>query len=362
MLTRERLVELYEELQGQKVLSVYVDADQHDPAERDAWRVKLAGEVARVRRGLEESREDEVPTFERAWQVVSDRLRSADDAFLPKRGWVAFATAERLWYAEPVPARMPSHVSWQDGIRAAPYVRALKQERPVTVVLADTRRARIFEQVGGKISEGEGIQADTDMGDLSDIGIRKGSGRASGVRGETSTDQAHRILEVASERMIKELALRIDERAGADGVVVLGGPGETVSRLATQLSRRLDGRVAERQTLHLDMSASEVREEVRSAAGDLSEQLHDTRVVDVLDAARAGGRGSLGKEHTVKALDDRRVDTLLLSRSFIQEHPGLADRCVGLAFGQGADVEEVSGRAGARLDEEAHGVAARLRF
>ncbi len=362
MLTRERLVELYEELQGQKVLSIYIDADQHDPAERDTWRVKLAGEVARIRKGLEQSQEDQVPRFEQAWQVVSDRLRSADHAFLPKRGWVAFATAERLWYAEPVPARMPSQVSWQEGIRAAPYVRALKQERPVTVVLADTRRARLFEQVGGEITELEGIQADTDMGDLTDIGIRKGSGRASGVRGETSTDQAQRILEVAAERMIKELALLIDERAGPDGVVVLGGPGETVRRLRAQLPRRLEGRVGERPTLHLDMSIAEVREEVRSAAGDLSERLHDTRLVDVLDAARAGGRGSLGKEHTVKALDERRVDTLLMSRSFIQKHPGVADRCVGLAFGQGADVEEVSGRAGARLDQEANGVAARLRF
>jgi hypothetical protein len=41
MLTHDRLVELSRELQHESVLSVYIDGNQHDPAERNKWRTQL---------------------------------------------------------------------------------------------------------------------------------------------------------------------------------------------------------------------------------------------------------------------------------------------------------------------------------
>lgn len=362
MLSRERLVELFQDLREQDVLSVYVDADQRDPAQRDAWRIHLDGEIARLRRGLEGAGGAALPGFDAAWGRVAECLRSEVHASMPKRGWVAFATADRLRYAEGVPAHMPHLVAWQRGLRAAPYVRALKQERPVLVVLVDGRRARVFEHVEGALTEHEGMLADADVGDLTDVGMRKGSARASGVRGETSTDQGRRLREVAAERLRRQLAELIDGRVGQDGIVVVGGTEEAQKQLVALLPRRLDGRVALRRSLHLDMSAAEIREEIRAAAGDLSEQGHHALVAEVVDAARSGGKGTLGAQPTFEALQGMRVDTLLLSRAFIREHPDPADHAVGLAFSQGASVEEVSGQAGGRLDREAEGIAARLRF
>ncbi len=362
MLTRERLLELFQDLRDRDVLSVYVDADQRDPAQRDTWRVHLEGEISRLRRSLEHARDADLASFDAAWDLVSHELKTGEHASMSKRGWVAFATPDRVWHAGGVPAHMPSVVAWQRGIRAAPYVRALKQERPVLVVLVDGRRARLFEHVEGSITEVEGLFADTDVGDLSDVGVRQGSGRASGARGASSTDQGQRLREVAAERLRKELADFIDQRSREDGIVVLGGTGDAVKRLMTLLPRSLEGRVAQRASLHLEMSPAEVREEIRSAAGDLSEQGHLSLVAGVADAARAGGKGALGPDETLKALEGRQVDTLLLSRGFIQEHPVAADQAVGLAFSQGADVEELSGEAGGRLDQEGLGIAARLRF
>lgn len=362
MLTRQKLTEMFHELRDRRVLSVYVDADQRDPAQRDAWRVRLDGDVARLRRTLEKEGNGGVAAFDEAWGRIADAVMADAADGLAARAWVAFATPDRLWHAGAVPAHMPPMVTWQQGIHAAPYVRALKQERPVTVVLVDGRRARVFEQVGGQITELEGILADTSVGDLSDVGVRKGSARTSGMRGETGTDQARRLLEVAAERLRKEVADLVDARVGDDGLLVVGGPSEAARALVATLPRRLQGRVAERQSLHLDMTPAQVREEIRLAAGDLSEAAHLGLVAEVADAARAGGRGALGLEDATKALEEKRVDTLLLSRSFIQAHPPTADHAVGLAFGQGADVEELSGEAGARLDAEAGGIAARLRY
>ncbi|MGD8321444.1 MAG: hypothetical protein PVJ02_13350 [Gemmatimonadota bacterium] len=361
MLTHARLVKLYRDLADQEVLSVYVNADQHDPALRDAWKTRLERAISDLRRDLAR-RDGEMEGFERSWAHVAQELKPLEEGFLPHRGWVAFATPDRLWYAEGITARMPDLVRWEEGIRVAPYVRALKQERPVVVALVDSRKVRLFEYVDGEVEELEGLRADTFLGDLTDVGVRKASSRMSGMRGETSTDQAQRSLEVASSRMIKDLAGLLEARAGDYGLVVLGGPQEVVRHVASALPRRFENRVAERYALHLDMSLAEVRNHARSAAGDLSERAHGALVAALADAARSGSLGTLGREDTERALKDGRVDTLLLSRGFIQGNPDFADHCVGHAFSQGADVEEVSGQAGKRLDGEGNGIAARLRF
>src|SRR5690606_25492452 len=124
---------------------------------------------------------------------------------------------------------MPNLVRWEDGIRAGPYIRGLKRLRPIAVVIADRRRARLFDLVGGRLTEQEAMVADQDIGDLSDVGVRRGGGRRSGVRGETATDQAQRLLEEAAERMWKSTVDRLAELAGNDGFVVVGGTAEAIS-------------------------------------------------------------------------------------------------------------------------------------
>jgi peptide subunit release factor 1 (eRF1) len=82
----------------------------------------------------------------------------------------------------------------------------------------------------------------------------------------------------------------------------------------------------------------------------------------VPDQARSGGRGVLGDEDTAAALLERKVDTLVLTRNFLSDRPDRSDHMVDTAFEQRADVEEISGSGAERLDEEAGGVGALLRW
>lgn len=362
MLSHGKLIELYRSLQGHEVLSVYVDADQHDPAERDRWRKHLEAKVADLRRELEESGAADLEGFDGAWRRIRDELRDFGDGFLPGKGWVAFATSDRLWHMESLPNRMPDLVRWEEGIRAAPYLRALKQHRPVVVGVVDRRRARLFEFLDGTLEELEGHRADTFIGDLSDVSVRKAAVRTSGQRGETSTDQAQRILEVASERMFKKVLAILVDRAGEEGFIVLGGTAETVNHLAASLPKRVEPRLALRPSLHMDMSSAEAREEVADAATELSIARQRGLVEEVLEAARSGDRGCVGPEDTEKALREMRVETLLISRNHMERAPDQADRYVGSAFGQSARVEEIHGDAAGELDELAGGIGARVRY
>lgn len=361
MLSHEKLVELYRELRDEKVLSVYLDADQHDPADRTVWKKRMTREVGAAREALSGAENGEREAFEKALARLEEELE-AHDAFLPGTGWVGFATPDRVWYAESIPVPVPDVVSWERGIRVAPYVRGFKQERLVVLVLLDSRRARIFRYRNGEVEEVRDLRADTFLGDLSDVGTQKRPTHRSGIRGKTSTDAAQTFLGVGSERMLKELMEKVVlGEAGDHGLVVVGGTTEMVSAAAQKAPKTLAGRLLERPSLHVEMREPEIREAAEAAA---SQATHDRQweiLDDVVNQAKADGRACLGIEEVERALLERRVGELLLSRNFVRDRPDFADHCVGTAFEQGADVLELSAEAAERLDGEG-GVAARLRY
>lgn len=359
MLTHDELMTLYRANRADNVLSVYLSADANDPAQRSAWRRVLDHCIEETRNQLG-SKSDGV-----AFDAALDRVRAEldrFDAFLPGHGWVGFATPDRLLYAEAVAVRMPDLVRFERGIHTAPYVRALKQERPVVTVLVDSRRARIFRYHDGQLDEPIDLRADMFIGDLTDVHTAKRATTHTGIRGETGTDLAQRLHEVGSDRLVKQLAEVIVEQAGINGFVVIGGASEIVAAAASRLPKALDGRVLEQPSLFVDMKPAEVKDATRAAASELTRVRHKELLERVLDAASAKGRGCTGRKETEQALNDRRVETLLMSRAFILDNPDLADRCVGAALEQDADVEELSGEAAQRLDEEHGGIAAELRY
>jgi hypothetical protein len=361
MLTHDQLVNLYRRLRRDRVLTVYLDGNATDFAERKVWKRRLEQLVGDTRRAVNGQRPEEEESFNAAVGRI-ERSLADYESFLPDRGWVGFATADELVYGEAVRAPMPDLVRWEDGIRVAPYVRALKQHRLVVTVLVDSRRARVFEYRNGDLSEPEDLNAETFLGDLTDINVSKRATSRSGVRGKTGTDAAQRFLGVGSERMLKQLMHLVTERVGKSGVLVIGGTDEAVAAAIGHLPQKARDRVVERTSLHVEMSDAEIRSELEAAASSLNQSMQKTLLESVVDQARAGGRGALGPELVERTLKEGRVDTLLLSRDFIRANPDYADHLVGAAFEQHADVEELSGEGAEVLDGEGEGVAARLRY
>lgn len=359
MLDRADLVRLYRELRDRPVLSVYLDVDQHDPAERRVWKTRLEREARLEARRIADDGGDS-DAFDAAFAHVEDALK--DSGFVQGRGWVGFATTDGLVYHESLPVPMPDLVRWEEGIRAAPYIRGLKRLRRIAVIIGDRRRVRLFGLRGSELHEEPSMVADQDVGDLSDVGMRKSGSRRSGMRGETATDQAQRFLDQSSERLWKEAVERLADIAGDGGFVVVGGTPETTGRLESLLPDRLRVRAETSTALHIDMALPEVKEGVEELASVLNKRLQGELVDGVIDQARAGGKGVLGRDETLAALREMRVDTLLLSRALLRDDPELADRCVGTALAQDAEVEEVSGPGAERLDEEGGGMGARLRY
>jgi stalled ribosome rescue protein Dom34 len=275
---------------------------------------------------------------------------------------VGFATPDKLWYAEHVPLPMPDGVYWEDGIRVAPYVRGLKQARPVVVLVLDSRRARIFRYRSGEVVELQDCRADTFMGDITDVGMSKRPASHTGVRGETSTDTAQRVLDYTFERMLKYALEQVGAVMDPHSFLVVGGTNESAARAFEELPKHLQARAVQSPPLYLEIGTTELREIVEQAASQLTKRSQLELLDQVVEQAGAGGRACLGREETLKALEEMRVDTLLLSRRLIRAEPELADRCVGQALAQDAAVEELGDAGGERLDQSGGGIGARLRY
>jgi Bacterial archaeo-eukaryotic release factor family 10 len=358
MLTRDELVDLYRSNRETSVLSLYLNAEEHDPAKRRAWRRNLDHLIDAVTSTVPDAEHE---AFEKALAHIKSDLRQYD-AFLPDAGWAGFATATGLLHAEQLPFIMPDLATWETGLHVAPYVRALRRMTPVITILVDSRQAKRYAWRNGTMVELPGVSADTFFGDLSDVNMSKRAAVHSGVRGETDTDAARRFEEVGSERLLKYLTDAVISDAGHDGIVVVGGTNEMSAALLQRLRRTLDGRIVEEPSISFWMSVPELKRATQSAAATVWARRQEQLLDQVINTAAAGGRACVGNGPTQRALMERRVDVLLVSKRFGEQDPIYADNLVGTAFEQDADVEELSGVAAERLDSAAQGVAARLRF
>jgi hypothetical protein len=361
MLTRDKLAEFYQELQEEKVLTVYVDGVGKDPAQRKVWRRRLAHELEREEHRLYKENPGEVDAFKSAEERLLKELDGVE-AFLPKKGWVGFVTSESIRHSEDLPVQVPTLARWASGPRVAPYIRGLKQLRPMVVALVDSRRSRIFLYQEGVVKEVEDLRADTFLGDLMDPAAPRRAGHESGSRGGTATDAAQKYLEDGMNRMLKRVKEVCTDLIQPDGFLLLGGDHEAVAHLRPMLSRHLDRRTLENPSLFVEMSLPEVKSAAAEGASTLSKYRQSGLLEQITEQAHSGGNGSLGAEETVKALREGRVDILALSRGFVEANAELADLCVTDAFHQGADVRVFSGDPAAQLDAVGGGVGARLRY
>lgn len=357
MLAPEQLSDLYKRHRNRCVLSIYLDADQHDFAERGKWRIALKTAVAEQR-----DKAGDAKGFDRALERIQETLDESDGSFLSGRGWVGFATADELLHSESLPVPMPNLVRWEDGLRVAPYARALKQARPVVAVVIDSRRARILRYRMGLLSQQDYLEADTFLGDLTDVHVAKVPSTHSGIRGKTGTDAAKNFLDVERERLVGRVTEEVRKEVGKDGLLIVGGAERTVDALEKELGDFAAERRRKRGSLNFDMSDAELQKEVEEVASDISDALQREILERLIGDARAGGDACLGEEETERALVEGRVDTLLISDSFRRDNPDRADHFEGAAFEQGANVVEVGRTVGQQLDREGGGVGALLRY
>lgn len=361
MLTLLELVQLERSYRSGKALTVYLDGRSPDPAQRTAWRRALNHAVAEVRDTLHETPHAEREAFARCAEAMEESLAEHEGA-LRTRGWVGFFPEEGVAHTEALPVDVPLIVAWGDGIRVAPYIRALKQHQPAIVALVDSRMARIHRFAHGVLEEVETLRAHAHVGPATHMGYPPRQGFHTGTRGSAGSDVSDRELRAATADMLRTLGDRLTTLAGSDGWILLAGIPEVVRDAMSAMPIRLERRV--RRLEHLDIHATRAQIAAAAEAGARAarRECDNARVTDLLERYAAGGHGVAGFPLTLEALQEHAVETLYFSGQLLTAHPAGVEVLVRAAFDQRVHPEYVSGPAATRLDDEAGGVGASLRF
>ena len=360
MFTHAQLVTLYRSLRETRVLSVYIDGSATDPAAPRPWRVPLDHALKDLRVWLADSSHDERETFERCVGVLEQEL-AGFTASVGAPGWVAFISADENCVAHQLPVPVPTLAVWSTGPCLAPYMRVLKETRPVIVTVADARKAEVYRYWLGKLTHVETVRAHHVVESPSHMGASPRQGFHTGTRGETGHDAAQRALLEGRDRMLAEAAHRIAELAGEDAWILLGGTRRVGARLSRHLTPIAPHRVLALTTLDVHSSEAEITEAARAGASTLRDAFDANRLADIAEMAGAAGLGVVGAVDTRWALDQASVRDLYVTRHYLDEHAAEAEDAVRSALDQDASVEEVSGSAAEQLDRVG-GVAAGLRF
>jgi peptide subunit release factor 1 (eRF1) len=120
-------------------------------------------------------------------------------------------------------------------------------------------------------------------------------------------------------------------------------------------------RAIETPVLGARARVSEIARAVRDGLAQLRHSAEQELVLELLRRYGSDGLAAAGAAATGRALDERAVQTLVLSTSFVALQPEVAEVFVRAALAQDAGVEVVSGDAAREL-EESGGAGVLLRF
>ena len=359
MLTFTQLVALHRALANKRVLSVYLDGSAADPAVQRSWRVQLDHSLMDLRRWLEDSSRSEREELEQCVRRL-DQAMAGFGGGIGAPGWAAFITVDRMHHEGRLPAPAPTMAVWSTGPCIAPYIRALKQHRPVVVVLADARQASLYRYHLGTMDYHDVVRAHHVVEQPAHMGTPARQGFHTGTRGSAGRDAAQRSLLRGRDRMIAEAADRVLELAGADGWILVGGIKRVAAQLTPLLQSRAPNRVAQ-CALDVHASEAEIIQGAQSCVSQLRDDVDDRRVAELLDLAGAHGLGVAGPAEAQMALEQSCVRDLYITHRYLESHAAEAEEAIRSAIDQDALVEEVSGPAAERLDRHG-GMAAGLRF
>jgi hypothetical protein len=356
------------------VLSLYLNLDPAEfatpPARATAVRSLLDEADRRVR-----ELQDAPHADKQALRAGLDRARGLLEGNLPTEGAQALA----VFVAEPValfealklPRPLPNRVALRRSPLIAPLARVARSER-WCVTLVNRRHARILRGSPDGLREIDQVHdvvfGQHDQGGLSQARFQRG------IEKEKDDHLKH-----TAEVLMKHLERQPFER------LILGGPREVVADFESKLHGYLGERLAGRIDVDVEHSNED---QVLEATRPLFEELEDEREAEVLERLGEGSRAANGLAETLPALNERRVETLVVDELFsapgsccpacgwlgpaaeascpvdgteLEQLDDLSEAAAELTIQQAAEILVVRRRRD-ELDERAGGIAALLRF
>jgi peptide chain release factor subunit 1 len=358
-----------------RVLSVFFNLDPSEFATPAARATEVNSVITAAAHKVDEAEEldhEERRALRADVERVREVLEGSGIASNGTHGLAVFACGPAdLFEVVRLPHPIESRALVDDHPCVEPLVRTGSSER-WCVLLVNRRTARIFTGEAGGLQEVDHIEGDThrqhDQGGWSQANYQRG------IEKEKDDHLKH-----TAEALMKHFKRQPFER------LIVGGPREVVADFESKLHGYLKDRLAGRFEVDVERSTPE---QVLEAAQPCFEELEERRETGALERMGEGGRAAVGLEDVLRALNERRLEALVVDERFaasgtccpvcgwlgpggvsacpvdgteLEELDDLAEAAVELTIQQSAEILAVR-RHRDELDRRAGGIAALLRF
>lgn len=227
-------------------------------------------------------------------------------------------SAQDYWQVVQMPTPVGNRVEFGPHPVVSPIATFLSHSKPTAVLVTDRKHARIFTMAAGDEREW------TDFEDF--VPQRSSQGGWSQMRHQRRSDNwaRHHVDKAA------ELMLRLLEHYPFDWLV-LGTEVQVEADIKSDLHPYLKDRLIGEIHVRVDADAAEILEKARQVREEAEARLIDQRMEQIQEYAGAGGRGTIGLENTLGALNEQKVHILLVQEGFTR--PGAVSPGCGMLLG-----------------------------
>jgi peptide chain release factor subunit 1 len=311
------------------VLSVFLNLDPAQFATAAARSTAITSVMTAAAHKVEDAKDlshDERVALREDVERVRDALNASDVAANGTRAVAVYANGPS-GLLEVVPLRMP--VESRVVLDRTPCVEPLVQQGTAErwmVLLCNRRVARFFMGDGAQFEETERLE------DLVYSQHKQGGWSQARYQRGIEKEKEDHLGNTA------DLAFKAYKREGVDRLLI-GAPEELVGELEESLHPYLRERIVGRLGLDVENSTlDDVRKAARQAVEDHVVRCEREALDRLAAGVGRGGRGAAGLDEVLSALNEARVDTLLVADGF--RAPGRVDRDTGMLHADGASEGE----------------------
>ncbi len=298
----------------QPVFSVYLQVSnelRENHSDQPAWMIY-------VKNALQEQEQNLSDEQKRNWKGLRERVETFFANYQPSsKGLVAFFSPEdEATYELPV---LPHQNDASLGEpMVVPMLWLMDEYEPYLVVRIDQERAHFFRTYLGDIQLDDKIKTDRHEFDFRELDIfhppsaphRTGGQPKSGSGKDLFDDMMQEWI----TRLYRDVAQKIRELVQKEGRhrLILGGAEKSAMALKELLHEEVTRDLVAIMPITMHDTEQQITERVLPVALDYERRMEMELVEEIIDFAKAGGRGALGTKRVEEALQQQRVELLVM--------------------------------------------------
>jgi hypothetical protein len=345
---------------NEHTLSLYLNvnpAERENQASTPAWRIALKNAL----KDIESNLTDEQAL--KTWKDVRARAEAQLEFYQPDARTLVLFVSPDNEFTYSLPITLENRASFGKPL-VTPLLWAIEEYKTYLVIMVDQEKADFFTAYLGSAGIEERMELDLEDYDFgqktlmpSTAAIAGGFGLTQGSNREAYQDMINEHVERFHRDVIARAQALKDQHQVTR--IIIGGDEHAAHALHGLMPEKLARSVIRVQPIPMRSAPHQIVPTIAPIALEFERQRELELVQQVIDLAKSGGRGVLGRDKVLEALGQQRVE--LLIAPWPMDDTTLATELPLSASESSASIELVHGEAAELLQAEG-GLAARLYY